>query len=95
MKKIIKFCKNYSKLHNQTMATLVYVRLKMGKDLNKEFIEYDTDNEYQIEENQRYLILYFVGNKLIPFTSLRKLNQDNLLKYVEGEIYNIVVEEQK
>lgn len=77
----IKFNRNYKKLHNQNKAKLIRVGEIQGKDLCKEFVEYDTDNKYPIELNQFYLILYFIGNKLIPFTTLRKLNDNNLHYY--------------
>lgn len=93
----IKFNHNYKKLHNQKTALLVHTRIKTGKQLNEEFIKYDTDNKYKIDEKQKYLILYFQGNKFIPFTTLRKLNIENVKKYVgrEGDFFNVVVEEQK
>lgn len=49
----IKFNRNYKKLHNQKTALLVYTRIKTGKQLNEEFIKYDTDNKYKINEKQR------------------------------------------
>lgn len=91
----IKFNHNYKKLHNQKIALLVHTRIKTGKQLNEEFIKYDTDNKYKINEKQKYLILYFQGDKFIPFTTLRKFNKENIWKYNLMEKYKIVVEEQK
>lgn len=92
MKEII-FKKNFKKLHNQEFALLLCIRVKFGKELCKEFIEYDTDNEYEIDKEQKYMILYFYGNKLIPFTSLRKFNNENVYKYQINEHYKIITGE--
>jgi hypothetical protein len=91
----IKFNRNYKKLHNQTSAELTCIWIKLGADLHKDFIEYDTDGKYEIDKNKEYLVLWLIGDKLIPFTTLRKLNKENANKYVLGERYKIVVEEQK
>lgn len=88
----IHFKKNFTKLYNQTQALLIRIIEKKGKDLCQDFIEYDTDNQYPIDKNQYYLILYFIGNKLIPFTSIRKYNDENLLKYVFGAEFNIIID---
>lgn len=93
--KEIKFNRNYKKLHNQTFALLLDIRVAKGKHLDKEFIEYDTENEYKIEPEQKYLILYFIGDSKIPFTTLRKFNVENVWKYEKNEHYRIVVEEKK
>lgn len=90
--KEIHFKKNFSKLHNQTQALLIRIIEKKGTDLCQDFIEYDTDNQYPIDKNQYYLVLYFIGNKLIPFTSIRKYNDENLLKYVFGAEFNIIID---
>lgn len=92
---VIKFNRNYKKLHNQKTALLVHIRIKTGKQLNEEFIKYDTDNKYKINKKQKYLILYLQGDKFIPFTTLRKFNKENIWKYSLMEKYKIVVEEQK
>lgn len=95
--KEIRFNHNYKKLHNQKTARLLSADFFYGKDLHKDFIEYDTEGQYKIEKDTTYLFLVFVGNNFFPFTTLRKLNKENIYKYVgcEGKIFNIVVEEQK
>ena len=95
--KEIKFNHNYKKLHNQTYGTLIKMTAHLGCMLHKDFIKYDTDGKYKIEEKEKYLCLYFIGNKKIPFTTLRKCNKANIYKYVgcEGENFKIVVEEKK
>lgn len=88
----IHFSKNFKKLHNQTKALLIRIIEKQGKDLSQDFIDYDTDNQYPIDKNQHYLILYFIGDKLIPFSSIRKYNNENLLKYTFGAEFKIVID---
>lgn len=91
----IRFNRNYSKLHNQTRACLIQTAVLEGKYIKKEFVDYDTDNLYKINKKETYLLLVFVGEKIIPFTTLRKLTIENVKKYVgyEGDSFNIVVEE--
>lgn len=97
--KEIRFKHNYTKLHNQEYAVLVNVSAVKGKDLKKKkgFVEYDTDGKYEIDENERYLYLVFVGIDMIPFTTLRKNNLENVEKYVgsEGDYFKIIIEEIK
>lgn len=93
--KEIRFNHNYKKLHNQTSAELIYYDFKSGAEFHKEFIKYDTDNKYEIDKTQEYLFLVFIGNKDIVFTTLRKANLENLLKYALGRKYKIVVEKEQ
>ena len=90
----IKFNRNYKKLHEQTEAKLVYFEIHYGKTLNEEYVKYDTDGKYTFVYNHKYIVLYFVGNKGIPFSSLRKLNKENKKKYFDkvGEKFKIIVE---
>lgn len=92
---VIKFNHNYKKLHNQKTARLLSADFFYGKDLHKDFIEYDTDVKYKIDKNKEYLVLWLIGDKLIPFTTLRKFNKENANKYVLGERYKIVVKGEK
>lgn len=92
----IKFNRNYKKLHGQTSAILVYKDVMFPEQLKKEFIEYDTEGAYEIVDHS-YLVLYFVGNKYIPFSTLRKNNAENRKKYLDCELYTtfkIEVQEQ-
>lgn len=91
----IKFNHNYKKLHNQKEAELTCLWIRLGADLHKDFIEYDTDGKYEIDKNKKYLVLWLIGDKLIPFTTLRTFNKENLEKYSLHDRYKIVVEEQK
>lgn len=93
----IRFNRNYKKLHNQKKGYLVYVDIVHYQDLSPEFIKYDTDGRYKLQNNHEYMILYFLGDKHIPFTTLRKYNQDNLNRYSRhrDEFFKIIVEEGK
>lgn len=96
--KEIKFNHNYKKLHNQKKAKLLSFDFYYGKELNKDFIKYDTEGRYQIDKEQEYIKLLFRGDKGIPFTSLRKNNDENRKKYcglTSDTVFKIVVEEQK
>lgn len=92
---IIRFNRNYKKLHNQKRATLLRVDFIEGEDLHKDFIEYDTEGKYQIDKSKEYMRLIFIGNKGIPFATLRKNNDENRIKYISLEAktkFKIVVE---
>lgn len=93
----IKFNRNYTKLHGQTEARLLHVETHLGRALDPEFIKYDTDGKYTFEYSHRYICLYLVGNKGIPFSTLRKFNKTNVLKYFgqKGKLFKIVVEEEE
>ena len=93
----IVFNHNYKKLHNQKTVVLVQTGAIKGKTITDDFIDYDTDRKYKINRKGNYLYLIFIGEKMIPFTTLRKLNIENVKKYVgrEGEFFNVVIEEQK
>ena len=93
--KDIKFNRNYKKLHNQEYATLLWLSVVKGTELNPDFIEYDTDGEYQINKEQKYIFLIFLGTKGIPFSSLRKFNDENIKRFVgkENQEFKIIVEE--
>lgn len=91
----IKFSKNFKKLHNQNKATLLWLSIVQGVELHPNFIEYDTDGQYQIKQEQKYIMLVFLGIDGIPFTSLRKFNDENVKRFVgkENQEFEIVVEE--
>lgn len=91
--KEIRFNQNYTKLHGQNLAQVIHIGIRTGKRLEKEFIEYDTDGKFEIEPETAYMIIYLIGNKQIPFTTIRKANDENLEKYNEKEFYKIVVDE--
>lgn len=71
----IKFSHNYPKLHNQNKATLLDVRIISYYHLHSDLIEYDTKNskgEYYPLPKTNLIHLTFIGNKLIPFCTLRR-----------------------
>lgn len=97
--KVISFNKNYKKLHNQKVGVLINVSAVKGKDMKKKegFVEYDTDGKYKIDENEKYLYLVFVGINMIPFSTLRKNNIENVEKYVgsEGDYFKIIIDDEE
>lgn len=76
--KEIKFSKEYPKLWNQTEATLIMVRILEAENIkcNRDLIEYDTkDNKgeyYELPNKGRLLQLIFIGDRDIPFCTLRR-----------------------
>lgn len=101
--KKISFNNDYPKLHNQATAELLLVINDVsGAMLNticERVTKYDTlrndGKYYHIDNNQDFMILVFLGNKGIPFTSIRKMNQENIDKYCDsvGEVFLIDVKE--
>lgn len=95
----IKFNHNYKKLHNQKWCFIKDVIMVYGYELTDNFRKYDTDDEYQIEDKQKYMLLFCMGDEFIPFTTLRKFNEENIMKYCNPETnayeFMIVVEEHK
>ena len=102
--KSIEFNNNYPKLHNQTAAELLLVINDVsGAMLNticEHLTKYDTlrgdGKYYHIENDQVFMILVFLGDKGIPFTSIRKMSQENIDKYCDsvGEVFLIDVKEE-
>lgn len=100
--KQILFDNNYPKLHNQKHARLVMViQGLLGEMLLKNFPDltfYDTLRDdgryYDIKPEESYMLLIFIGNKEIMFSTLRKQNEENAILYAEsiGEVYNIKIE---
>jgi len=88
---LIKFNKEYKKLHGQTEAILLNVRTIHFNDLPEKFIEYDTkaiDGSYYELPNTILLHLTFLGNDLIPFCTLRAYTQEKE-QFYKNNIYNI------
>ena len=100
--KEIRFDNNYPKLHNQKHARLVMViQGILGEMLLKNFPDltfFDTlrDDEiyYDIKPEESYMLLLFVGDKEIMFSTLRKQNEENAILYAEsiGEVYKLKIE---
>jgi len=116
----IKFSHNYPKLHGQIVAQLLKVEVHDRKELNEEFVEYDTvykypvfrhieghgdieyvgENHYPLPKG-KLLVLVFLGDKLIPFTTgrrwtpLRKGETQTKEEWYRsriGELFEIVIE---
>jgi hypothetical protein len=91
----IKFSHAYPKLHRQTSATLLDILLRDRSELTKNFIEYDTvyaGGHYPLPSG-RYMVLLFLGNDLIPFTTVRSFSQEKFLYYNRyvGKIFDIII----
>ena len=87
----IKFSKEYPKLHGQTEAILLNVKSLNFKALPKELIEYDTkakDGSYYLLPKTELIHLTFLGDKLIPFCTIRKYTIEKE-KYYRNEIHNV------
>ena len=100
--KEIEFDNNYPKLHKQETARLLMVIQDVsGALLNNEFFQfmkYDTLRDdgllYNIKNEENYMLLLFLGDKNILFSSLRKQNEENAILYAEsvGELFKITVQ---
>src|SRR5574344_1778583 len=73
---VIKFSHDYPKLHGQRRAQLIAIRfMNVPKDMKPELLEYDTattDGKHDKLEPGRYRQLFFIGEKHIPFCTIRK-----------------------
>jgi len=100
--KEIKFNNQYPKLHNQKTARLLMVIQEIsGELLNNEFfylMKYDSLRDdgllYNIKPDENYMLLLFLGDENILFTTLRKQNEENAILYAEsvGDVFIITVE---
>jgi len=75
----IKFSHDYPKLWGQTVGYLMAVEKIFYEDIMQDLIEYDTkinDGEYYKLYGNEFLILYFRGEKLIPFCTIRPYNKE-------------------
>lgn len=102
----IKFSHQYPKLHGQTSATLLAVReLSFPQDRNADLVEYDTTYpsthgvDYYPLPDGPYLQLIFVGNKHIPFCTIRskwggfRKNKKEYYESCIGKTFSIIVKE--
>lgn len=91
----IHFRKNFKKLHNQKWANILNVIVVKGWELTDKFKKYDTeepekdqyqtDEKFVIDEQQKYLLIFLMGDEFIPFTTIRKFNDENIIKYCSPE----------
>jgi hypothetical protein len=79
VKLTIKFTGDYPKLWNQNSAKLIRVELlPFNPDTMKDLLEYDTkhtDGSYYKLPKGDYLQLFFIGDKHIPFCTIRRFTQ--------------------
>lgn len=71
----IRFSKEYVKLHGQRSAELLAVsRVRIPDGVSSELIEYDTvatdGSRYELKPG-KYILLVFLGELGIPFTTIR------------------------
>jgi hypothetical protein len=91
----IKFSHHYPKLHGQKLAQLLAVELRNRSNLTEKFIEYDTayaGGHYPLPPKQ-YIVLVFLGNEMIPFTTVRPWNENKFQYYRNsiGKIFKIEI----
>ena len=95
----IKFSHNYFKLHNQTKAELIDIkRIAIDKDTPPELLDYDTTYDggrYELKKGD-YVMLVFLGNLGIPFTTIRSAKGRYGDKYEYyyphiGELFDIII----
>jgi len=91
MKYIIKFSHNYPKLWNQTTAELIAVHELWNSSFNPDLLEYDTVYKDADGETQHYplyhahfLQLIFIGNKHIPFCTIRSYTDKKKRYYTDA-----------
>ena len=98
----IKFSKNYPKLWGQTSAKLIAVEdINIDENTNKDLLEYDTkadDGSYYELKKGKYIQLIFLGNKNIPFCTIRSAytkqygNKKEYYQSKVGEVFYIEYE---
>ena len=80
----IKFSHSYPKIHGQKNAQLIHVRRLEASNLHEDLIEYDTrtsTGEYYALPKGLLLQLVFMGDKGIPFCTLRRHTPDKEAYY--------------
>lgn len=103
----INFSHNYIKLQDQTSATLLAVfplKLSRNDESHNSLIAYDTaikdGGNYKLRSGE-YVVLLFLGNKGIPFTTIRShigmygLNKEEYYTKHIGEEFEIVIKEKQ
>ena len=93
----INFSHIYPKLWGQTKATLLDIRIldAQAVQMNKDLIEYDTNTDYYPLPTEGKLIqLIFIGNKDIPFCTLRRYTPEKIRYYTKNinELFEVVID---
>jgi len=91
----ISFSHEYPKLHGQKSAILLAVEFCGRSDLTEKFIEYDTaylGGNYPLPP-AKYLVLVFLGDEMIPFTTVRRWTEEKFRYYYNsiGKVFNMEV----
>ena len=91
----IKFSNEYPKLWNQTQAKLIDVSSIYPEEIKEDLIEYDTksvNGKYYELPKTKMIQLTFIGEKRIPFCTIRRWTADKEVYYsgAVGEIFEIV-----
>jgi len=87
----LKFSNDYPKLYGQKRATLLQLLQKDRIELSNDFVEYDTvtcDGDHYPLPAGRYFVLVFLGDKLIPFTTVRRLTHEKY-RYYYGNLLRL------
>lgn len=85
--KTISFAHEYPKIHKQTEAILIALFRAKKKKFSKEFLNYDTlyvENDlykYYDLPAEDYIVLIFLGNHNIPFTTVRSYSEKKWVYY--------------
>lgn len=94
---------NYNKIQGQKRATLIAMFPDVTAEQLKAYlpllVEYDCrrpdGSHYPINDEVKYLLLFFVGEKGALFSTLRKATEENywLYKNSIGETFDVVIKE--
>ncbi len=98
----IKFSHNYPKFWNQTEAELLAMKIIDAEDVqkNEDLLKYDTcwyedgqHGQYELPEKGKLIQLIFLGNKNIPFCTLRRYTEQKHRYYLAQieKIFKVVV----
>jgi len=85
MANVIKFSDDYPKLWGQKVARLVHVYILSYYDMHPDLVEYDTktaDGKYYPLPKTTLIQLVFVGDKQIPFCTIRRHTKEKYGYYL-------------
>lgn len=99
----INFSADFTKLHGQTTAELVAVKMVDLSFMNckdfQELVEYDCKandgSYYSLNKDKSYCLLIFLGNKNIVFQTLRSREKYTDYQGLIGHIFDVVVDNGK
>ena len=92
----IKFSHQYDKLHRQTAGKLLFVSKTEKDKLYSDLIDYDTKANgiivYKLPDKE-LILLIFVGNKGIPFSTIRLFTEKKFAYYtsLKNHNFNIII----